>query len=65
MMSNREQMIRSCRAALSVLAGVDNSVMTEIAQMRMRSHNATVNDRDEIVNSLIDERTAAASDYSF
>ena len=64
-MSNREQMIRSCRAALSVLAGVDRKTMTEVADMRMRAHTATANDRDEIVNNLIDERTAAASDYSF
>lgn len=65
MMNNREQMMITCRAALSTLAGVDNRTMGEVVQMRMRSVGATAQEKEEAVNDFIGERTAASEDFSF
>ena len=63
---NREQMMRSCRSALSFLAGVDNATMRDVAVMNMRSRSSmNQQGMTEIADSLCNERTAAREDYSF
>ena len=64
-MSNREQMIRSCRSGLSVLAGVDNRTRTQVAEMRMRDHSAAEQEKEAVMNSVLSERAVASEDYSF
>ncbi len=60
---NNEKMIRSCRTAMSSLAGVDNRTMKEVAEMKMRSDSAAVS--HDVVDCLMSERSAASSDYRF
>ena len=62
---NRENMMRSCRSALSTLAGVDNRTMRDVADMSLRSAGAGKEVREDVMNSLVSERTAAAEDFSF
>ena len=62
-MMNRENMMRSCRNAMSALAGVDNRTMREILMMSMRSADTEI--QEDVMNSLFCERSAAAEDYSF
>ena len=61
-----EQMMRSCRSALSFLAGVDNATMRDVAVMNMRSRfDANQQGMTEVVDSICSERTAANEDFSF
>ena len=62
---NRENMMRSCRSALSTLAGVDNRTMRDVADMSLRSVGAGRETREDVMNSLVSERSAAAEDFSF
>ena len=61
----RDQMMRSCRSALSFLAGVDNATMRDVAEMNMRSRYDGQQGSSEIVDILCGERTAAGDDFSF
>lgn len=65
MRNNNDQMMRSCRSALSSLAGVDNTTMREVAEMSMRSAGASTQMREEVAGSLLSERAAASEDFSF
>ena len=62
---NRENMMRSCRSALSTLAGVDNRTMMDVAEMSLRSAGASRAIREDVMNGIVSERTAAAEDFSF
>lgn len=62
---NRENMMKSCRSALSFLAGVDNRTMMDVAEMSLRSAGASVEVRRSVMNALAGERSAAGEDYSF
>ena len=62
---NRENMMRSCRSALAWLAGVDNRTMRDVAEMSMRSAGAGAEVREDVMNSLFGERSAAAEDFSY
>ena len=62
---NRENMMKSCRSALSHLAGVDNRTMMDVAAMSMRSADASNEMKADVMNSLFNERTAANQDFSF
>jgi hypothetical protein len=61
----REQMMRSCRNALSFLAGVDNATMKDVAEMNMRSRYNGQQGTAEVVDSICSERTSAGEDFSF
>ena len=61
----REQMMRSCRNALSFLAGVDNATMKDVAEMNMRSRYNGRQGTAEVVDSICSERTSAGEDFSF
>lgn len=64
--NTREQMVRSCRNALSFLAGVDNGTMRDVAVMNMRSrYNESQQAVAEIAEAICSERRAAGEDYSF
>ena len=62
---NRENTMRSCRSAMSFLAGVDNRTMRDVVEMTMRSRGTSAEAREEVMHSLFCERAAAAEDYSF
>ena len=62
---NRENMMKSCRSALSHLAGVDNRTMMDVAEMNMRSAGASNEMKADVMNSLFNERNAASEDFSF
>jgi len=61
----REQMMKSCRNALSFLAGVDNATMRDVAEMNMKSRCNGQQGASEVVESICGERAAAGEDYSF
>ena len=61
----REQLMRSCRNALSFLAGVDNATMKDVAEMNMRSRYNGQQGTAEVVDSICSERTSAGEDFSF
>ena len=61
----REQMMRSCRNALSFLAGVDNATIKDVAEMNMRSRYNGQQGTAEVVDSICSERTSAGEDFSF
>ena len=61
----REQMMRSCRNALSFLAGVDNATMRDVAEMNMKSRCNDQQGVSEVVESICGERAAAGEDFSF
>ena len=61
----REQMMRSCRNALSFLAGVDNATMKDVVEMNMRSRYNGQQGTAEVVDSICSERTSAGEDFSF
>ncbi|MBR0457443.1 MAG: hypothetical protein IJJ01_12335 [Firmicutes bacterium] len=61
----REQMMSSCRNALSFLAGVDNATMRDVAEMNMRSRCNGQQGTAEVVESICGERAAAGEDFSF
>ena len=62
---NRENMMKSCRSALSHLAGVDNRTMMDVAEMNMRSAGASNEMKADVMNSLFNERNAASEDFNF
>lgn len=62
---NRKNMMKSCRSALSFLAGVDNRTMMDVAEMSLRSAGASMEVRKSVMSTLAGERTAAGEDYSF
>ncbi len=57
------KMVRSCRTAMSSLAGVDNRTMKEVAEMKMRSEQNAVS--KDVIDCLMSERSAASEDFSF
>lgn len=60
------EMMKSCRSALSFLAGVDNATMRDVAVMNMRSRfDANQQSMSEVADSICNERTAANEDFSF
>lgn len=64
-MNNRDRMIKTCRAALSVLAGVDDRTRSEVAEMSMRHMSAGSQQKEEVVDLLLAERTMASDDFRF
>ena len=64
-MKNTNKMIRTCRAALSVVAGVDERTRSQVAEMSMRSIGAASQQKEEIMNTLLGERALASQDYRF
>ncbi len=62
---NRENMMKSCRSALSHLAGVDDRTMMDVAEMNLRTAGASAEVQSEVMNSLFNERTSANEDFSF
>ncbi len=60
------EMMNSCRSALSFLAGVDNATMRDVAVMNMRSRfDANQQSMSEIADDICRERAAANEDFSF
>lgn len=60
------EMMKSCRSALSFLAGVDNATMRDVAVMNMRSRfDANQQSMSEVADSICNERAAANEDFSF
>ena len=60
------EMMNSCRSALSFLAGVDNATMSDVAVMNMRSRfDANQQSMSEVVDDICRERAAANEDFSF
>ena len=64
-MKNTNKMMRTCRAALSVLAGVDERTRCEVAEMSMRSIDAASQQKEEVMNTLLGERALASQDFTF
>ena len=64
-MKNTNKMIRTCRAALSVVAGVDERTRSEVAEMSMRSFGAASSQKAEVMNTILGERAVASQDYRF
>lgn len=62
---NKKNAMKSCRSALSMLAGLDNRTMKDVAEMNLRSHGASNEVRRDVMNSLMGERSAASEDFSF
>ncbi len=62
---NTNKMMKSCRSALSMLSGVDNRTMAQVAEMNMRSRNADAETREDVMSNLFGERSAASEDFSF
>ena len=60
------EMMNSCRSALSFLAGVDNATMRDVAVMNMRSRfDANQQGMSEVADDICRERAAANEDFSF
>ncbi len=60
------EMMNSCRSALSFLAGVDNATMRDVAVMNMRSRfEANQQSMSEVADDICRERAAANEDFSF
>lgn len=60
------EMMNSCRSALSFLAGVDNATMRDVAVMNMRSRfDANQQRMSEVADDICRERAAANEDFSF
>lgn len=60
------EMMKSCRSALSFLAGVDNTTMRDVAVMNMRSRfDANQQNMSEVADDICRERAAANEDFSF
>jgi hypothetical protein len=60
------EMMKSCRSALSFLAGVDNVTMRDVAVMNMRSRfDANQQNMSEVADDICRERAAANEDFSF
>jgi len=60
------EMMNSCRSALSFLAGVDNATMRDVAVMNMRSRfDANQQSMSEVAEDICRERAAANEDFSF
>ena len=60
------EMMNSCRSALSFLAGVDNATMRDVAVMNMRSRfDANQQSMSEIADDICRERATANEDFSF
>jgi len=64
-MKNTNKMSRTCRAALSVVAGVDERTRSQVAEMSMRSINAASQEKEDVINALLGERAIASQDYRF
>lgn len=64
-MMNRENTMRSCRNAMTALAGVDNRTMREIMTMSMVSAGTAADLQEDVMNSLFCERSAAAADFNY
>ena len=64
-MKNTNKMIRTCRAALSTVAGVDERTRCEVAEMSMRSFVAASSQKSEAMNALLGERAMASQDFRF
>lgn len=62
---NRENAMKSARRAMSSLAGVDNQTMHDVAEMGMRSAGAASEVREDVMDSLFGERSAASEDFRF
>ncbi|MDO5491283.1 MAG: hypothetical protein Q4F96_02645 [Bacillota bacterium] len=62
--TNRENMMNAGRATMTMLAGLDNRTMMAAAEMNMRSICSDEEARNQAINNLVDERSAAADDYS-
>ena len=61
----REQMMGSCRSALSAIAGVDSRTKRDVAEMKLRTNEAAREMREDVVSSILCEAEAAAVDFSF
>ena len=61
----RENMMNSCRRAMSMVAGADNRTVAEVMEMSMRSNGANESLRDNVTDSLLQERSVASEDFSY